>query len=206
MAFGVRIFFNLKGVLSKACFVHIVILCKRRITQRRTLLDEPKSQHLCSVSCCGGAVKFSRCLGRYYAAFSFMFAAPILYVIHALLSGLSLYIAASIEWMAGFGFSAGLVDMVLSSQNPLAKQWYMLLVQGLAFFAIYYFVFLALIKGLNLKTPGREDDKMNGSTASASEDSRKLVAQYVIALGGRDNLVVIETCITRLRLTLKDPV
>jgi PTS system N-acetylglucosamine-specific IIC component len=136
--------------------------------------------------------------------FSFMFAAPILYVIHALLSGLSLYIAASMEWMAGFGFSAGLVDMVLSSQNPLAKQWYMLLVQGVAFFAIYYFVFLALIKGLNLKTPGREDDEVNGSTTSASEDAGELAAQYVIALGGRDNLEVIDACITRLRLTLKD--
>jgi PTS system N-acetylglucosamine-specific IIC component len=136
--------------------------------------------------------------------FSFMFAAPILYVIHALLSGLSLYIAASMEWMAGFGFSAGLVDMVLSSQNPLAKQWYMLLVQGIAFFAIYYFVFLALIKGLNLKTPGREDDEVNGSITSASEDTGELAAQYVIALGGRDNLEVIDACITRLRLTLKD--
>lgn len=136
--------------------------------------------------------------------FSFMFAAPILYVIHALLTGFSLYIASSMEWMAGFGFSAGLVDMALSSQNPLAKQWYMLLVQGVAFFAIYYFVFLALIKGLNLKTPGREDDEVNASTTLASDDAGELAAQYVIALGGRDNLVVIDACITRLRLTLKD--
>lgn len=136
--------------------------------------------------------------------FSFMFAAPILYVIHALLTGLSVYVAASMQWMAGFGFSAGLVDMVLSSQNPLAKQWYMLLVQGVAFFAIYYFTFLALIKGLNLKTPGREVEEVDGSTASASEDAGELAAQYVSALGGRDNLVVIDACITRLRLTLKD--
>ncbi|HEY7864726.1 MAG TPA: N-acetylglucosamine-specific PTS transporter subunit IIBC [Psychromonas sp.] len=136
--------------------------------------------------------------------FSFMFAAPILYVIHALLTGLSVYVAASMQWMGGFGFSAGLVDMVLSSQNPLAKQWYMLLVQGVAFFAIYYFTFLALIKGLNLKTPGREDEEVDGSTASASEDAGELAAQYVSALGGRENLVVIDACITRLRLTLKD--
>jgi len=136
--------------------------------------------------------------------FSFMFAAPILYVIHALLAGLSVYFAASMEWMAGFGFSAGLVDMVLSSQNPLAKQWYMLIVQGVAFFAIYYFTFLALIKGLNLKTPGREDDEVKGSTTLASEDAGELAEQYVTALGGRDNLVVIDACITRLRLTLKN--
>ena len=82
--------------------------------------------------------------------FSFMFAAPLLYVIHALLTGVSVFFAASMEWMAGFGFSAGLVDLVLSSNNPLAKQWYMLIVQGLVFFAIYYFVFLSLIKGMDL--------------------------------------------------------
>ncbi len=62
--------------------------------------------------------------------FSFMFLAPVLFLLHAVLTGLSLYIAASMEWMAGFGFSAGFVDLVLSSQNPLAVNWYMLLVQG----------------------------------------------------------------------------
>ena len=136
--------------------------------------------------------------------FSFMFAAPILYVVHALLTGLSVFFAASMQWMAGFGFSAGFVDMVLSSQNPLAKQWYMLLVQGVAFFAIYYFTFLALIKGFNLKTPGREDDEIAVSTVAASEDADQLAQQYIAALGGFNNLEVIDACITRLRLTLKD--
>jgi len=136
--------------------------------------------------------------------FSFMFAAPLLYVVHALLTGVSVFFAASMQWMAGFGFSAGLVDMALSSQNPLAVKWYMLIVQGLAFFAIYYFVFTALIKGLNLKTPGREDAQENGSKATASADAGQLATQYVNALGGIDNLEVIDACITRLRLTLKD--
>ena len=136
--------------------------------------------------------------------FSFMFAAPVLYVIHALLTGVSVFFAASMEWMGGFGFSAGLVDMVLSSQNPLAQKWYMLLVQGVAFSAIYYFTFLALIKGLNLKTPGREDAEENGAAVTVSEDSGELATQYVEALGGMDNLEVIDACITRLRLTLKD--
>lgn len=63
--------------------------------------------------------------------FSFMFVAPILYVVHALLTGISVYIAATMEWISGFGFSAGLVDMLLQSRNPLAVQWYMLIVQGL---------------------------------------------------------------------------
>jgi len=137
--------------------------------------------------------------------FSFMFAAPLLYVIHALLTGVSVFFAASMEWMAGFGFSAGLVDMILSSQNPLAKQWYMLLVQGVAFFAIYYFVFLALIKGMDLKTPGREEAEVDApKVAAGKEDANELANQYVAALGGMDNLEVIDACITRLRLTLKD--
>ena len=136
--------------------------------------------------------------------FSFMFVAPLLYVIHALLAGVSVFFAASMEWMAGFGFSAGLVDMVLSSQNPLAVKWYMLIAQGLAFFAIYYFTFLALIRGLDLKTPGREDAEENVSKATVSEDAGELAEQYVAALGGIDNLEVIDACITRLRLTLKD--
>ncbi|MFT6986834.1 MAG: PTS system N-acetylglucosamine-specific IIC component, partial [Psychromonas sp.] len=118
--------------------------------------------------------------------------------------GLSVFFAASMQWMAGFGFSAGFVDMVLSSQNPLAVKWYMLIDQGIAFFAIYYFVFLALIKGLNLKTPGREDEQENGSKTTASVDAGELATQYVTALGGSDNLEVIDACITRLRLTLKD--
>ncbi|WP_354623552.1 N-acetylglucosamine-specific PTS transporter subunit IIBC [Psychromonas sp. MME2] len=136
--------------------------------------------------------------------FSFMFVAPLLYVVHAFLTGISVFFAASMQWMAGFGFSAGLVDMVLSSQNPLAVKWYMLLVQGVVFFALYYFTFVALIKGLNLKTPGREDADADAVTTTKSQDAGELATAYVAALGGLDNLTVIDACITRLRLTLKD--
>ena len=136
--------------------------------------------------------------------FSFMFTAPILYVIHALLTGISVFFAASMQWMAGFGFSAGLVDMVLSSRNPLAKEWYMLIVQGFVFFALYYFIFVAVIKGLNLKTPGREDDEVVPSKVMHTDNADELAIEYVAALGGIDNLEVIDACITRLRLTLKD--
>ncbi|MEJ6122481.1 N-acetylglucosamine-specific PTS transporter subunit IIBC [Vibrio sp. 2-Bac 85] len=138
--------------------------------------------------------------------FSFMFVAPLLYVVHAVLTGVSVFIAANMEWMAGFGFSAGLVDMVLSSQNPLAKQWYMLLVQGVVFFGIYYFVFLTLIKTLNLKTPGREDNETEvvNTATKAVEGNDQLATSYVAALGGADNIEVIDACITRLRLTLKN--
>ncbi|MDV7104063.1 N-acetylglucosamine-specific PTS transporter subunit IIBC [Vibrio sp. TH_r3] len=137
--------------------------------------------------------------------FSFMFLAPVLYVLHAALTGLSLYIADIMNWTAGFGFSAGLVDMVLSAQNPLANKWYMLIVQGLAFFGIYYFVFRWAIVKFGLKTPGRESDEMNEvSSSSASDDTAELAKQYLAVLGGHENLQNIDACITRLRLTVND--
>lgn len=135
--------------------------------------------------------------------FAFMFVAPVLYVIHALLTGLSVFIAASMQWMAGFGFSAGFVDMVLSSQNPLAKDWYMLLVQGVVFGVIYYVIFRATIKAFNLKTPGREEEEVEISVKrDASREER--AAHFIVALGGKDNFQSIDACITRLRLTLVD--
>ncbi|QUM86088.1 MULTISPECIES: N-acetylglucosamine-specific PTS transporter subunit IIBC [unclassified Moritella] len=138
--------------------------------------------------------------------FSFMFVAPVLYVIHAVLTGLSLFIAASMHWMAGFGFSAGLVDLVLSSGNPLATQWYMLLVQGAAFFVIYYVTFRTIIVKFDLKTPGREDAGDEAAApAKAGKASHADVAGKVLELvGGKDNLVHIDNCATRLRLEVKD--
>jgi len=135
--------------------------------------------------------------------FSFMFSAPLLYIVHALLTGISVFISAHMEWMAGFGFSAGLVDLILSSRNPLAKDWYMLIVQGLVFFLLYYFVFLSLIKVFNLKTLGREEENMN-TVKTLADDAELLAARYLSALGGLNNIEVIDACITRLRLTLKN--
>ncbi|MDA3137714.1 N-acetylglucosamine-specific PTS transporter subunit IIBC [Vibrio metschnikovii] len=136
--------------------------------------------------------------------FSFMFLAPLLYLLHAVLTGLSVFIAASMQWIAGFGFSAGLVDMVLSSRNPLAVQWYMLIVQGLVFFVIYYVVFRTVILKFGLKTPGREDDDEAVSSVKGSQESSELAKQYLEVLGGHENLSNIDACITRLRLTVKD--
>ena len=90
--------------------------------------------------------------------FAFMFVAPALYVVHAVLTGISLAVAAAFHWTAGFGFSAGLVDFVLSLKIPIANQPYMLLVQGLVFAVIYYFLFRFIITKFNLMTPGREED------------------------------------------------
>lgn len=136
--------------------------------------------------------------------FAFMFLAPPLYVIHAALAGLSVYIAASMQWMSGFGFSAGLVDMVLSARNPLAVNWYMLVLQGIVFFGIYYSIFRFAIIKFNLKTPGREDDEEETSSVRGSAETGELAKQYLKALGGHGNLENIDACITRLRLTLKD--
>ena len=136
--------------------------------------------------------------------FSFMFLAPALYVLHAALTGISVFIAASMQWIAGFGFSAGLVDMVLSTRNPLAVNWYMLIIQGIVFFALYYFIFRAVIVKFNLKSPGREDDDEEESSVRGSKETGELAKQYLKALGGHDNLENIDACITRLRLTLKD--
>ncbi len=136
--------------------------------------------------------------------FAFMFVAPVLFVVHALLTGLSVFIAASMQWIAGFGFSAGFVDMVLSSKNPLATNWYMLIVQGLVFAAIYYFVFRAIISTLNLKTPGREEDEVEVKVADSSKSLQERASAFVEALGGKENISQIDACITRLRLEIEN--
>ena len=140
--------------------------------------------------------------------FSFMLVAPALYVVHAVLAGISVYLAASFQWIAGFGFSAGLVDLVLSSRNPLAVKWYMLIVQGVVFFAIYYAVFRTAIRMLDLRTPGRDDDEAGSAAATSQTSTGNTMAEiaqgYISAAGGAANLVNIDACITRLRLSVKD--
>ena len=144
--------------------------------------------------------------------FSFMFVAPVLYFIHAVLTGISVFIAASMHWISGFGFSAGLVDMMLWVRNPLATHWYMLIPQGIVFFAIYYAIFRFTITKFNLLTPGRElavdGDETDGQDVNISADTNQdvslLARQYVAAVGGSANLTGIDACITRLRLNVKD--
>lgn len=136
--------------------------------------------------------------------FAFMFVAPVLYLVHALLTGLSVFIAATLKSIAGFGFSAGFVDFVLSLKNPNANNPYLLILLGLVFFALYFVIFVALIKAFNLKTPGREDavSKENDTTKVGTHYDRAVkILEY---LGGNDNLVEIDNCATRLRLTVKD--
>ncbi|QKY68445.1 N-acetylglucosamine-specific PTS transporter subunit IIBC [Lentibacillus sp. CBA3610] len=147
--------------------------------------------------------------------FSFMFLAPVLYVVHAALTGLSLFIAATFEWTAGFSFSAGLVDYTLSLPVPIANQPLMLILQGLVFAVIYYFVFRFLIVKLNLKTPGREEDEPGEGEVDesyameertpADEDETTVMAKEIYAgLGGDENVRTVDNCVSRLRLEVDD--
>lgn len=137
--------------------------------------------------------------------FAFMFVAPLLYLLHAILTGISLYIAAEMGWMSGFGFSAGFVDLALSARNPLAVNWYMLIAQGLCFFVVYYFGFIFVIKRFNLATPGREKGAASDSRPVLLDtDTVDLAANILEALGGKSNVKNVEHCITRLRLELVD--
>ncbi|WML45754.1 N-acetylglucosamine-specific PTS transporter subunit IIBC [Neobacillus sp. PS3-40] len=141
--------------------------------------------------------------------FSFMFVAPLLYVVHAVLMGLSLAVAALFHWTAGFTFSGGFIDFVLSSSLPLANKPYMLLVQGLVFAVIYYFLFRFLITKFNLMTPGREedtddDDKVSIMAGKSNDKFAVLASKIYDGLGGDANVVSVDNCTTRLRLEVKD--
>ena len=141
--------------------------------------------------------------------FSFLFVAPILFVLHALLTGLSLFISAQFEWISGFGFSAGFVDYVLAFKNPLAVNNLMLIVQGIGFAAFYYVSFRFLIRFRNLKTIGRtkgefDEDDSEPQDDNNKDDKRKVLASKIIKIIGEDNLTAIDNCTTRLRLEVKD--
>ena len=142
--------------------------------------------------------------------FSFMFVAWPLYVLHAIFTGLSLAFAAFMHWTAGFAFSAGLVDYVLSLKKPIANQPLMLILQGLVLAGIYYFCFDFAIKRFHLMTPGREpitaDDADDLALVTDDNDDKytRQAKQIYAALGGAANLTVIDNCTTRLRLQLAD--
>jgi len=134
--------------------------------------------------------------------FMFMFLAPALYLVHALLTGAAMALSAVLDIHHGFGFSAGLIDFVLNW--GLAKNAWMLIPMGLAYAAIYYGVFVVVIKALNLKTPGREEEELATDSGKVDRDIRELALEYLDALGGADNMTNIDACITRLRLTMVD--
>lgn len=136
--------------------------------------------------------------------FMFMFLAPVLYGIHAVLTGISMAVVNLLGIRSGFSFSAGAIDLAINwgiSEKP-----FMLILIGLIFAVIYFFIFVFAIKKFNIPTPGREDDAETDEMAHLVEDKglSELAAMYIEKLGGKNNIQEVDSCITRLRLTLKD--
>lgn len=137
--------------------------------------------------------------------FAFMFLAPVLYLVHAALTAIFVTICAYLPIRAGFQFSAGFVDWILSFKAPGAMNGLALLLVGVVAFVVYFAVFTFLIKALNLKTPGREEEeKVEGDDAVGDTKYSQLANDIYHAVGGKENLVEIDNCITRLRLIVKD--
>lgn len=132
--------------------------------------------------------------------FTFIFLAPLLYALHAVLTGISMALMNGLDVRLGFGFSAGLFDYLLNftrAQNPL-----LLLPVGTLYFAVYYFTFRYIIVRFDLHTPGRDAEApalAPGEPAAADE-----AAAFIAALGGTGNLLDIDACATRLRLRVRD--
>lgn len=138
--------------------------------------------------------------------FSFMFLAPALYVVHALLAGVSLAVCAMLPVRSGFNFSAGLVDWILSFKAPMAVSPLLIIPVGLCFAVAYYFLFRFIIIKFDLKTPGREDDDISEAEKGLSiniGDYDAVAAAILEGLGGADNITSFDNCITRLRVEVK---
>jgi PTS system N-acetylglucosamine-specific IIC component len=145
--------------------------------------------------------------------FTFMFLAPILYVIHAILTGISMALMTFLHVRLGFTFSAGAFDYIISYR--LGTNGWMLIPVGLAYFVIYYFLFIFAIRKFNLATPGRAEAALEpsaepvpvtgGAAAGAGAPAALAGAVgFVRALGGNKNLKLVDACTTRLRLEVAD--
>jgi len=159
--------------------------------------------------------------------FTFLFVAPALFGVHALFAGLSFMLMDVFRVFIGQTFSGGLIDFALFGLLPagagVATRWYMVILVGVVYFVIYYFLFSFLIRKFNFKTPGREDDDaeiklfskkdfqesrgiaLEDNSTPSGEDQWKTKAPHVLeALGGEENIENIDACITRLRVEVKD--
>ena len=160
--------------------------------------------------------------------FTFLFVAPILYVIHSVLAGLSYMLMHILNVGVGMTFSGGLIDLTLFGvlQGNAKTNWLMIPLVGAVYFVVYFFLFRFLIRKFNYVTPGREDDeeetklytradynaKKDGgagesdpTVSSVQSDAYAVSAMILEGLGGKDNIVTLDCCATRLRVTVKDP-
>ena len=138
--------------------------------------------------------------------FGFMFLAPALYVVYALLYGIFTVITVLVGFRAGFSFSAGATDLLFSATLPAAKNTWMIIPLGIAAFIVFYVVFRFAITKFDLKTPGREDDDVEAekNVDLGSSDYTTVAAAILEGVGGAANIKSIDNCITRLRLEVKD--
>ena len=139
--------------------------------------------------------------------FGFMFLAPGLYVVYALLYGIFTIITVALGFRAGFSFSAGATDLLFSSTLPAAQKTLLIIPLGIAAFVVFYFVFLFAIKKFDLKTPGREDDddlEAEKKVQLASDNYTEIAKKILAGCGGKGNIVSIDNCVTRLRLEVRD--
>lgn len=129
--------------------------------------------------------------------FAFLFVAPVLYAIHAVLAGVAYMLTNAFGIVHGHTFSNGFIDFVV--QSPRAENMLLLVGLGLVYAVVYYIVFRFVIKAMNLKTPGREDEDENtGPVVTGSE----LAGELVAAFGGKENITNLDACITRLRVSV----
>ena len=139
--------------------------------------------------------------------FAFMFLSPVLYLFYALLYGVVTFVALASGFRAGFSFSGGVTDLIFSSSLPAAARTYMILPLGLLAFVLFYAVFRFFILKWDLKTPGREAEAAAPPGAKAKRavsDCARQAGMILKGLGGAENVVSIDHCVTRLRLELKD--
>ena len=138
--------------------------------------------------------------------FAFMFLAPVLYLIYALLYGIFTFITVLVGFRAGFSFSAGATDLLFSASLPAAQNTWLIIPLGIAAFVVFYVVFRFAIVKLDLKTPGREDDDVEAekSAVLANNDYTAVAKTVLEGLGGKENITSLDNCITRLRLEIKD--
>ena len=130
--------------------------------------------------------------------FSFMFVAPALYAIHAVLAGTAYVLTNMLDMVHGTSFSHGLIDFIVLSANS-QKLW-LFPILGIGYGLAYYIIFRVAIAKWDLKTPGREDEVVEDSAESTSDMGRDLVA----AFGGKANITNLDACITRLRIAVAD--
>ncbi len=139
--------------------------------------------------------------------FAFMFAAPILYFAYSLLYGIFTFIVTVVGFRAGFCFSAGAIDLAFSSFLPAAANTWMIIPLGIAAFICFYLVFRIMIQKLNLPTPGREtgfEEGIKSLENNMGDNKYNKQAELLLnALGGKDNVVSLDNCITRLRIKVK---